>query len=343
MPAEILVNVVRGETVESVHRGHLIVIDGQGSTVASAGDPVAVTFLRSAAKPFQAMPFITSGAADEFGFSDEEIALACASHSGEARHVRIAQLMLERIGLTEAHLRCGTHLPFAEKEAERMLRAGEHPTQFHNNCSGKHAAMLALAKYLDADLAAYDAIGHPVQRVISKTVADLAELPETEIALAIDGCAAPNFAMPISAMARSFVNLVAPAKFDENTQAACRRIVDAMTRFPELIGGTERLDTMIMQAAPGRVLSKVGADGVWLCGVLPSEKYPAGLGIALKIEDGDDKRARPVVAVELLRRLGILSDHDLTDVSPMPIKNRRGDTVGRTEASPLGIVDNKQN
>ena len=124
MPAEILANVVRGDTVESVHRGHLIVIDGHGGTIASAGDPQTVTFLRSAAKPFQAMPFITSGAADEFGFSDEEIALACASHSGEARHVRIAQLMLERIGLTEAHLRCGTHLPFSEKEAQRMMRAG---------------------------------------------------------------------------------------------------------------------------------------------------------------------------------------------------------------------------
>ena len=343
MPAEILANVIRGETVESVHRGHLIVIDGQGSTVASAGDPQTVTFLRSAAKPFQAMPLITSGAADEFGFSDEEIALACASHSGEARHVRIAQLMLERIGLTEAHLRCGTHLPFAEKEAERMQRAGEHPTQFHNNCSGKHAAMLVLAKYLDADLATYDGLDHPVQRAILRTVADFAELPESEIALAVDGCAAPNFAMPISAMARSFANLVAPAKFDEKTQAACRRIVDAMTRFPELIGGTERLDTMIMQAAPGRILSKVGADGVWLCGVLPSEKYPAGLGIALKIEDGDDKRARPVVAVELLRKLGVLSNKDLTDISPMLIKNRRGDTVGRTEAANLGSVDNHEN
>lgn len=308
-------------------------IDGHGGTVAAAGDPETVTFLRSAAKPFQAMPFITSGAADEFGFSDEEIALACASHSGEARHVRIAQLMLERIGLTEAHLRCGTHLPFAEKEAERMLRAGEHPAQFHNNCSGKHAAMLALAKYLDADLAKYDAIEHPVQQAILKTVADFAEVPESEIATAIDGCSAPNFAIPVVAMARSFVNLVAPAKFDEKTQAACRRIVDAMTRFPELIGGTERLDTMIMQAAPGSVLSKVGADGVWLCGVLPSAKYPTGLGIALKIEDGDDKRARPVVAVELLRRLGILSNDDLTDVSPMLIKNRRGEVVGRTETS----------
>ena len=145
MPPKVLAKVTRGETVESAHRGHLIVIDGDGNTVVSIGDPKAVTFFRSAAKPFQAIPCITSGAADAFNFSEEEIALACASHSGESRHVRIAGLMLERIGLNEAHLHCGSHLPFYEKEAERMLRVGEYATQLHNNCSGKHAAMLARA------------------------------------------------------------------------------------------------------------------------------------------------------------------------------------------------------
>jgi len=333
MPAEILAKVIRGDTVESVHRGHLIVINGEGKTIASVSDPSTVTFFRSASKAFQALPCITGGAADAFGFSDEEIALACASHSGEPRHVRIAQLMLERCGLTEAHLRCGTHLPFSEKEAERMMRAGEHPNQLHNNCSGKHAAMLALAKHLDADLATYEAFDHPVQKAILETVAEFAELPQGAIELAVDGCAVPNFAMPVSAMARSFINLIAPSKFDETTQAACRRIVAAMVKFPELIGGSDRLDTMLMQAAEGRIISKVGADGVWLCGVLPCDKWPTGLGIALKIEDGDDRRARPVAAVELLRRLGVLSGGDLADVSPLIINNRRGDAVGRTEAA----------
>lgn len=333
MPSKILAKVVRGNTVESVHRGHLIVIDGQGETIASVGDPRAVTFFRSAAKPFQALPFLSGGAADTFGYSEEEIALACASHSGEARHVRIAQLMLDRSALTEAHLRCGTHLPFSEKEAERMLRAGEHPNQLHNNCSGKHAAMLALAKHIDADLATYDALDHPVQQAILRTVAEFAEVPEGKVALAVDGCAAPNFAMPLVAMARSFVNLLAPAKFDEKTQAACGRVVAAMTKFPELIGGTERLDTLLMQAVPGGIISKVGADGVWLCGVLPNERFTTGLGIALKIEDGDDRRGRPVVAVELLRQLGILEAEVLPDISPMPIRNRRGDEVGKVVAS----------
>lgn len=334
MASKILAKVIRGTTVESVHRGHLIAIDGVGRVIVSAGDPKTVTFFRSAAKPFQAIPFITSGAADTFGFSEEEIALACASHSGEPRHVRIAQLMLDRCGLTESHLRCGAHLPFNEKESERMLRAGEFPTQLHNNCSGKHAAMLAFAKHIDADLPTYDSFDHPIQQSILKTVAAFAEMAEKKISLAVDGCAAPNFALPVSAMARSFLNLVSPPdSFHNEVRSAAARVVSAMTKFPELIGGTDRLDTMLMQAAEGRIISKVGADGVWLCGVLPCEKHPSGAAIALKIEDGDDKRARPVVAAEILRQFGILLKEDLADLSPMPIKNRRGDVVGSVVSS----------
>ena len=329
MPPKVLAKVIRGEIVESAHRGHLIVIDGEGSTVVSIGDPKAVTFFRSAAKPFQALPCITSGAADEFHFSEEEIALACASHSGESRHVRIAALMLERIALTEAHLHCGSHMPFYEKETERMLRAGEHATPLHNNCSGKHAAMLTLAKHIEADVNSYELLENPVQQKILETISQFSEVPVDKIGIAIDGCVAPNFALPLNSMATAFINLMRPEKFDQKTQAAASRIVSAFVRFPELIGGSERLDTMLMQAAEGKIISKVGADGVWLCGVLPSEQFPTGLAIALKIEDGDDRRARPVVAVDVLRQLGILSEDNLSDVSPMPIKNRRGDIVGQ--------------
>jgi L-asparaginase II len=333
MTAEILANVIRGETLESLHRGHLVVIDGNGRTLHSLGSGETVTFYRSACKALQAIPFITSGACDAFGFSDEEIALACASHSGEARHVRAAQLMLEHAGLTEAHLRCGTHLPFNEKESERMLREGEHPTQLHNNCSGKHAAMLATAKHLGAELTEYEKLDSPVQQAVLETISIFSGVPKDEIPIGIDGCAVPNFAVPIAAMAKSFLNLASPPEsFPSDIREACTRIVSAITRFPELIGGIERLDTMLMQAAPGGLVSKVGAEGVWLCAVLPSDRWPAGLGIALKVEDGDDRRARPVVAVELLRQLGILSADDLADVSPMTIKNRRGDVVGKVEA-----------
>jgi L-asparaginase II len=338
MPPVILANVIRGETVESVHRGSIIAVDGRGEKLLSVGSPDVVTFFRSACKPFQALPFITSGACDAAGYSEEEIALACASHSGEPRHVRIAQLMLERVGLNEAHLHCGSHLPFNEKESERMQRVGEYPTQLHNNCSGKHAAMLACAKHTNADIATYEAIDNPVQQRILETISLFSEVPVKKIKLAIDGCAAPNFALPLSAMAKSFINLISPPEsFPSNVREACNRLVSAMMSFPELIGGVERLDTMLMQAAPGKIISKVGADGVWLCAILPSDAHPHGLSIALKIEDGDDRRARPVVAVEILKKFGVLSADDLGDVSPMPIKNRRGDIVGRVESGHLPV------
>ncbi|HEV8592852.1 MAG TPA: asparaginase [Pyrinomonadaceae bacterium] len=335
MSSEILAKVIRGETVESVHRGHFIILDGERNVIASAGDPETTTYFRSSCKPLQAIPVITSGAADAFEFSDAEIAMACASHSGEPMHVRAVTQMLAKTGLSEPFLRCGSHLPFNEKEAERMLREHELPTQLHNNCSGKHAAMLALAKHIEADLTTYEELDHPVQQAIIETMATFTSIPHDDIATGVDGCAAPNFAVPIVAMAASFLKLIAPPdEFDESVRSACGRIVSAMLQFPELIGGTERLDTMLMQAAPGRLISKVGADGVWLCGVLPGDDYPTGLGIALKIEDGDDKRARPVVAVELLRQLGVLNDEGLSDVSPMAIRNRRGDAVGQVVACP---------
>jgi L-asparaginase II len=336
MAAKVLAKVIRGETVESVHRGHIIIIDGNGDTVFALGKPQTVTYMRSAAKPLQAIPFVASGAADAFGFSEEEVALACASHSGEARHVRVAQLMIERIGLTEAHLRCGAHLPFYEKEAERMQRAGEYPTQLHNNCSGKHAAMLALAKHLGADVGDYDSPENPVQKEIVKVISLFSDVPQDKVAVGIDGCAAPNFAIPVAAMARTFMNLISPpSHFDESFRVAAGRIVSAMVRNPELIGGSERLDTMLMEAAKGQIISKVGAEGVWLCGILPSEKYPTGLAVALKVDDGDDRRARPVVAVALLKKLRILEDSDLPELSPMAVKDRRGDAVGRVESVAL--------
>lgn len=332
MEVPILANVIRGTTVESIHRGHFIVMDGSGKTITAVGDPETVTFFRSACKPFQAMPLVTSGAAEAFGFDESEVALACASHSGEPIHVSVAQGMLEKIGLSEKDLHCGAHLPFNEKEAQRMLRAGLEPKQLHNNCSGKHAAMLAVAKHVGADTGTYCDPRNPVQQMILETISLFTETPKNKLQIGIDGCAAPNFALSLSAMAKSFVNLIRPENFSDNIRAACTRIVNAMIKFPELIGGTERLDTMLMRAVPGKLISKVGADGVWLCAAAPSEKWPEGLAVALKIEDGDDKLARPVIAVEILRQLGILSNGDLSDISPMPIKNRRGDSVGKIVA-----------
>ena len=333
MNPEILAKAIRGETVESVHRGHLIVVDGSGETLFSLGNPETVTFWRSSAKSFQTIPVLKSGAAEAFDFTEQEIALACGSHSGEATHVEAAQRMLAKIGLSETDLRCGTHLPFDERRAAEMLKTGEQPTQLHNNCSGKHAAMLAFAKHTNADLETYELMENPVQQRILDCIAEFTDVPKDEIKIGIDGCAAPNFAVPISAMAKSFARLVFPPKtFDDETREACRRIVSATVAYPEMIGGTDRLDTMIMRAARGRIVSKIGAEGVYSAGVLPSAQYKTGLGIAFKIEDGDDKRARAVVLVELLRQLEIISANVLSDISPLTIKNRRGKTVGRVEA-----------
>jgi L-asparaginase II len=333
MNAGILAEVVRGDVVESIHRGHLIVLDGSGETLFEVGDAETVTFFRSAAKAMQFIPCLLSGAADAFGFGEKEIALACASHSGEKMHTQLAAAMLEKTGLGEKDLRCGAHLPFDERTAEEMLRAGESPTQLHNNCSGKHAAMLAFAKHSGAPLENYEHPENPIQKEILKIIELFTETPAAGIKTATDGCAAPNFAVTVRAMARSFLKLVnPPADFDEPLKRACRRIVEAKMRYPKLVGGTERLDTLLMEAGAGRLISKIGAEGVWLCGVLPSPEYPDGLGIALKIEDGEDRRARPAVAVELLRRLGIFSADTLENLSPLPIKNRRGDNVGQVRA-----------
>lgn len=334
MEPEILARVFRGETIESVHRGHLIVVDGAGKTLCALGDPETVTFWRSSAKSFQSIPFLADGAAERYGFSDKEIALACGSHSGEAAHVETAAKMLEKIGLTEADLRCGAHSPFDERRAVEMIRRDETPTQLHNNCSGKHAAMLACAKHAGANPETYEQPENPVQQRILDCVAKFSGVQREEIKIGIDGCAAPNFAIPIRAMALSFARLVfPPTSFDDEMREACRRIVSATISYPEMIGGTDRLDTLIMQTAHGKIVSKIGAEGVYSAGVLPSPEWKTGLGIAFKIEDGDDKRARAVVLIELLRRLKILDANALADISPLSLTNRRGAAVGRVEAS----------
>lgn len=333
MQSEILTKVIRGETVESVHRGHLIVLDGGGKTIAALGNPEIVTFIRSSAKPFQVLPFLTSGGAEKFGFSEDEIALACGSHSGEKMHIELAAKMLGKAGFNESDLRCGAHAPFYEKRAEEMIRADEKPTQLHNNCSGKHAAMLAFAKHIGADAKTYELLENPVQQAILDVFSAFTETPRNKIKIGIDGCAAPNFAISLKAMAKAQAKLIYPPKnFDENLKRACRQIVSAMINFPELIGGSERLDTLMMRAGRGKFVSKIGAEGVWLAGVLPSEKWEKGLGIALKIEDGDDKRARAVASIEILRQFEIFDAETLIEFSPTLIKNRRGDTVGRVAA-----------
>jgi L-asparaginase II len=336
--AEPLVEVRRGGITESRHRGHVVAVEPDGRVVASLGAPHNVTFFRSSAKPLQALPLVTTGAAERFGFTDQEVALACASHDGEPIHTKIAASMLEKIGLDPEALKCGVHEPYSAEAAGVLRARNELPNVLHNNCSGKHAGMLAVALHLGASPQNYESPENPVQIAIAQAVSQFTDVSVEDLAVGVDGCAAPIFGVSVRAMALAYARLVSPPLgFDKATRAACERIVRVMTAFPELIGGTsERLDTEIMRAARGRVVSKVGAEGVYTAGILPCEQWPNGLGLALKIEDGDDKRARPAVVIESLRQLGVLRDESLEAVSRyafFPVQNRRGDVVGEIRAS----------
>lgn len=334
---EPLVEVTRGGITESRHRGHIVAVEPDGTIAAYLGAPETVTYLRSSAKPHQAIPLVASGAADRFEFTDKEIALACASHSGEPIHTEVAASMLRKIGLRPEALKCGIHEPFSPEVARRLREKGEEPNVLQNNCSGKHAGMLALALHLGAPIETYDEPGNPVQLAIGKTVSAFSGVPLEDIAVGVDGCGVPVFGITVKAMALMYARLVSPpAEFDSKTRTACVRIVSAMTGYPELIGGTsDRLDTELMRATKGRLVSKVGAEGVYTVGVLSCEDWPRGLGLALKIEDGDDHRARPTVVIESLRQLGILANESLEAVSRyafFPVRNRRGDVVGEVTA-----------
>lgn len=328
-----LVEVRRGTIVESRHRGHIVAVTNADEIVAHLGAPETVTYLRSSAKPHQAIPLITSGAADRFGFTPEEIAVACGSHSGEAVHVAVVGRMLEKIGLESSALKCGIHEPFCREVAKELRRENRAPDVLQNNCSGKHTGMLALALHLGAPVANYDAPDSPVQQLIFDTVAEFAGANADEIATGVDGCGVPVFGMSLRRMALMYARLVAaPPEFDGTTRTACERIVLAMLAHPEMVGGTsERLDTELMRAGAGGLISKVGAEGVYTVGVRPSASYPQGFGLALKIEDGEDRRARPTVVIDSLRQLGVLSERPLDDLAQyarFTVRNHRGDDVG---------------
>jgi L-asparaginase II len=338
---EPLVEVRRGALTESRHRGHVAVVDSGGEVRAFLGSPETVTYLRSSAKPFQALPLVASGAADHYGLTSREIAVACASHSGEQIHTETVAGMLRKIGLDQSALKCGVHEPFSKEVTLRLHARGERPGVLQNNCSGKHAGMLALALHLGAPTETYDQPDNPVQLMIARTVSEFSGVPLEDIAVGTDGCGAPVFGITVRAMALMYARLVSPpAEFDESVRAACTRIVGAMMAHPEMIGGgsrTEhRLDTELMRACGGSLISKIGAEGVYTVGVLPSERWPRGLGLALKIEDGEDRRARPTVVIESLRQLGVLSEQALAHLAPyavLVVRNHRGEQVGEVRPS----------
>jgi L-asparaginase II len=334
MNAAPLIEVTRGAFVESRHRGHLAVVAPSNTVIARLGDIETTTHFRSAAKPFQAIPIVTSGAADHFNFTTEELAVICGSHSGEPQHLAAVQSILDKIGLDKSALQCGAHMPFDEVAAKQLRAAQQAPDVLHNNCSGKHSGMLALAQYLNHPIENYLDPAHPIQRMIRLTLSRFADVPYNNIGVAVDGCSAPVFITSVKAMARSYARLVGlgftDLEQDEALRAAAARVVRSFVQYPEMIGGARnRLDTDLMKAAP--VISKVGAEGVQLVGVLPCARYPQGLGIALKVEDGDIKRARDPIVIETLRQLGMLNNEQLARLAPYAqskVTNHRKLVVG---------------
>jgi L-asparaginase II len=326
--SDLRIEATRGGIVESVHVVSVAVVDPAGRLVAHAGEPARVSFWRSAAKPFQALPLLEDGAADALGLTPAELALACASHSSEPKHLAVAEGFLRRIGATVHDLACGAHQPLSAAVAERVLRERITLTPLWSNCSGKHAGMLALARHHGWPAAGYNRPDHPVQRRILAEVSRWTELPATTIRQATDGCAAVTFGLPLTAMAGAW------ARFGAAAEPGAARLRTAMTAHPDLVAGTGRLCTELMAAWPGRVLAKVGAAGVY-CAALPGLE----LGIALKVADGDSAAAAPALLAvmrALLGHAGVEPGYDFTPVeshAKRPIVNTRGTTVGAVRAA----------
>jgi L-asparaginase II len=328
------VEVHRGALAESVHQVHAAVVDREGRLLASNGDPDRLTYWRSAAKPFQILPLLQDGAAARFGLTDEELALACASHSSEPFHLDLVSRFLAKVGLSEDDLACGPHEPLSAVIAKEVLERRLVMTPRWSNCSGKHTAMLALAKHHGWPLVGYQLAGHPLQDRLRAEVERWTGLRREEIVLAVDGCTTVCFGLPLRAMALSY------ARFGIDQGAHPRRLWGAMTSHPHLVAGTKRLCTDLMRVWPGEIVAKIGAEGVY-CAAIPS----LGVGIALKVEDGEF-RAVGVALTEIIRQvverlapaspaLGALVRLDLEHRSPA-IHTTRGELSGRIQ--PAGTL-----
>jgi L-asparaginase II len=341
--AEPIVEVIRGDRVESRHRGSVAVVSASGRLISSYGDPDQFTYLRSAAKPFQLAPFVASGHFDAYDFQNpvESLAVMAASHAGEDRHLRTVQALLRAGGLTRDVLACGMHPPFDRETAERLIRDGEPLTPLRHNCSGKHAGMALHAKAAGWPVETYWQPDHQIQQLALETVATLSGVPAREIVQATDGCGVVTFGLPLRGLALAFARFADPSGLaDGALRSALERIRDAMMAHPETVGGERRqFDTSLMRAAPGRLVSKGGAEGVQTVAVPVSghSRGKGALGVAVKVEDGDGaRRARGVTTIESLRQLGALDEPALirlAEFTSPPILDPRGERSGEVRAA----------
>jgi len=331
-PPPARVALTRGELVESEHRVK-VAVWRDGSLLHAAGDVEAPVYLRSSAKPVQALACVVAGAADRFAMTDAELSLACGSHGGEPFHVATAAGLLARLGLDADALLCGAHWPFHEPSARALARTGEEPTALHNNCSGKHSAMLAACVAMGWPTAAYVDFAHPLQRMNVAHLAAFGGLRPEQVVVGIDGCSAPNFAVPLSAAARAFALWADPDRAEDVPAPAregARRIARALAARPEMIGGTQRVDSDLIRETGGGVIAKMGAEGLWCLGVTGR-----ATGVAIKVEDGTG-RAAYHVGLAVLRGLGVLSDTHWRALEPYHdpvLRNHRRLAVGRVETT----------
>ncbi|OJY34236.1 MAG: L-asparaginase [Rhodobacterales bacterium 65-51] len=292
-----MVELWRGGLPESSHSGHAVICDETGAIIESWGDPGAVIFPRSSCKMLQALPLVESGAADAAGLRPAQLALSCASHQGAALHVDTVRAWMEGLGLAEADLRCGSHEPSDRAERDRLIRAGDEPCQYHNNCSGKHAGFLTYSRHVKAG-PEYVEIDHPLQRAIRAAFEEVTG--EASPGWGVDGCSAPNFATTVHGLARAMASFAAATGTGDARDRATHRLTRAMAEFPELVGGEGRACTELMRAMGGRVTIKTGAEAVFVA-IVPERR----MGIALKIIDGNSRASEAAIAA-LLVRLGVL-------------------------------------
>lgn len=334
-----LVEVTRGEIIESIHYGSLVIAQPDGKIVLSMGDGSNPTFLRSASKPFQTLAFLEQGGADQYHLTEQEIAIISSSHSGTDEHLAVLVRLQEKLGIDESMLQCGAHAPYHAPSAQALRDRGEAFHSNHSDCSGKHSGMLAFAKMIGAPEKNYTDPKHPVQQAMLKVFAEMCQYDVDKVKLGTDGCSVPVFAVPLVNSAAAYARLCQPDGLSEKRAQSCRLIVRSMMNHADMVGGPQRFDTDAMQAGQGSFVTKVGAEGFRGIGILPgkSSGFTTSLGIAIKISDGDlTMRATSIVALHILKHLGVLDSEQAKRVSQhdrRPITNWSNQPVGEIRPS----------
>lgn len=326
------IRVYRGKYIESTHDVHIAVVNVEGELLAYYGDVHRLTFARSSMKPIQAVPIVESGAMEKYNFSEKELALFCASHAGEPFHRESVKNVLEKIGLTEESLHCGTHIPSDIDSYNKLIREGGKLTPVFSNCSGKHSGMLAACLAQNIDENTYEKLEHPYQQQIIDVIANITQYDRGKIGTSVDGCGVPVHRVPLYNLAWAFGRLAKPDDWlghNEIRKRALARIRDAMMEYPEMVAGTKKFDTDLMAIYNHRVVAKGGAEGVHCFG-----DKKTGIGVAIKVEDGNG-RASSVVAMEVLKQLGIGSEHEwnkLNHYANAPVFNMWKNEIGKITA-----------